>query len=134
MLINKNWKVESDSRNITLLKRMNDKEDEKAWKAIGYYSNVKSTLNGLLRHEVKGTGMEDFQIIVNKVEEVKGLIENLDLSSLKESNNKVEISIEEYESLQDNSKKLDALDCVGVTNWGGYDDAMEIYNKESEEE
>lgn len=41
----------------------------------------------------------------------------------------ITISKEEYESLLENSKKLEALESAGVDNWQGYDYAMEIYNE-----
>lgn len=36
----------------------------------------------------------------------------------------VTISKSEYESLKEDSEKLNALECLGVDNWCGYDDAM----------
>lgn len=45
----------------------------------------------------------------------------------------VTITQEEYEQLLDKKRKLDALECCGVDNWGGWDDAMEIYHSEDEE-
>ena len=38
----------------------------------------------------------------------------------------ITISKEEYESLLENSKKLEALEGAGVDNWQGYDYAMEL--------
>lgn len=42
----------------------------------------------------------------------------------------ITITKEEYEQLLDDSKKLNCLECCGVDNWGGWDDAMEIYREE----
>ena len=46
----------------------------------------------------------------------------------------VTISEEEYEHLLDNSNKLSCLEACGVDNWGGWDDAMEMYHSEDEDE
>ena len=35
----------------------------------------------------------------------------------------------EIEKLKEDSHKLECLQCYGVDNWQGYDDAMQYYNK-----
>jgi len=45
----------------------------------------------------------------------------------------VTIKKSEYDSLKDDSKKLEALEAMGVDNWQGWDDAMEIYLAEENE-
>ncbi len=42
----------------------------------------------------------------------------------------VTISKEVYEQLLENSRKLECLECCGVDNWGGYDDAMNMLGEE----
>ena len=44
----------------------------------------------------------------------------------------VTITKDEYESLIEDSKKLNALEIMGVDNWCGYGDAMEYLNGEEE--
>lgn len=44
----------------------------------------------------------------------------------------VTITKSEYEELLDDSRKLSALECMGVDNWCGYDEAMQYYNEEDE--
>jgi hypothetical protein len=44
----------------------------------------------------------------------------------------VTISKAEYESLLDDRNKLECLDAMGVDNWQGYDDAMQMYREEEE--
>ena len=43
------------------------------------------------------------------------------------SNKTVTISEEEYTDLLDDAEFLRALRMAGVDNWGGYDDAIDIY-------
>jgi hypothetical protein len=35
----------------------------------------------------------------------------------------------EYEKLKDDSNRLESLQCYGVDNWQGYDDAMQYYSE-----
>jgi hypothetical protein len=44
----------------------------------------------------------------------------------------ITITTKEYESLLDDSKKLEALEGAGVDNWSGFDIAMVIYRGEEE--
>lgn len=46
----------------------------------------------------------------------------------------IEIPIEEYNKLMDDSWKLTCLESAGVDNWQGFDSAMEMYQSESEDE
>lgn len=46
----------------------------------------------------------------------------------------VTISKDYYEQLERDSALLNALKCVGVDNWRGYSDAMEMLEKESEKD
>ena len=42
----------------------------------------------------------------------------------------IKISKEEYKSLKENSNFLDCLKCVGVDNWDGYGDALQMLEDE----
>ena len=46
----------------------------------------------------------------------------------------VTISKEKYEELLDVENKFSCLEAVGVDNWCGWDDAMEMYRNGEEEE
>ncbi len=46
----------------------------------------------------------------------------------------VTITVEEYESLQKDSQWLNALNCAGVDNWEGCEEAMNILEKWENEE
>lgn len=45
----------------------------------------------------------------------------------------VTITKAEYERLIDNSELLSCLRACGVDNWGGWDDAMEMFREEEAE-
>lgn len=56
------------------------------------------------------------------------------LSKAREEDEKfVTITRKEYERLLDSEHKLECLDAAGVDNWGGYGDAMEMYQEEGDE-
>jgi hypothetical protein len=50
-----------------------------------------------------------------------------------ENKEMVTISKAEYESLLKDSELLSCLEAVGVDNWCGWDDAMEMFNEEYSE-
>ena len=81
MLIGKKWKVESDSLNVILSERITKRPKGKApyegWGVRGYFSTVANALKFLIEHEVKGTGLTDLETVVNKIDELKGLIEQV---------------------------------------------------------
>jgi hypothetical protein len=41
----------------------------------------------------------------------------------------ITITQEEYDMLLDSQAKLSALECAGVDNWEGYNEAMKIYRE-----
>lgn len=77
MQISEDIKVEAvDDRNICILKRMIVK-DEEQWKRLGYYSTPQGALKGLVINEITGTGLKDFQVVCNKLDELFKLIDGL---------------------------------------------------------
>ncbi len=46
---------------------------------------------------------------------------------------KIEITVDEYNRLLEDSKKLHLLYSYGVDNWPGFEFAMEEYEKDNEE-
>lgn len=44
----------------------------------------------------------------------------------------ITIPLEEYERLLYDSEMLGCLECCGVDNWAGYDDAMDMFREECE--
>ena len=78
MLIGKNYKIESDSQNITLYQRtVSKKSGEENWKAVGYFSRVENALMFLVSLEVAETGLVDFRKVVEKQKELYELIRGL---------------------------------------------------------
>lgn len=79
MQINKDVKVEAiDDRNICILKRIAT-NDEQKWKRLGYYSTPQSALRALINKEIIGTGLKDFETVCNKIDELKKLIDGLNI-------------------------------------------------------
>ena len=82
MLIGKNWKIESDSLNITLYKCHNVKATAKQpkhiyWTVEGYYSSIKNALEELVDYEVAETGLKDLNTVSQKQDKLYQLIEKL---------------------------------------------------------
>ena len=79
--INKNFAIGSDELNITLYKRgiteQGKTPGKKYWRVLGYYSTCESALKALVDMEIKGTGLKDFETVVNKIDELHKLIESL---------------------------------------------------------
>ena len=76
MIINKNFKIESDELNVTLFKHSTKgekakKPGEECWTPIAFFSTPESTLNYLVKLEVMGTGMTDLRTVVQKIDELK---------------------------------------------------------------
>ena len=81
MLIGKNWKLESDTMNITLLKRFTNRKTKKDyWTAQSYFANPNNALDYLVNHEIMGTGFKDFETVCKKIKELETLITGLDIS------------------------------------------------------
>ena len=82
MLIGKDYKVESDSLNVTLYEKRLTKEGQKEyWVAIKHFSQFGNALKALVDMKVKGTKLEDFRTVCEKQDELYKLIDNLKISS-----------------------------------------------------
>ena len=89
MLIGNKYKVESDKENVTIYKRKvikgnrkgspSNRVGESYWVALGYFTTVKGALGFIVEHEIKGSGLEDFETVVEKVQELHDLIKGLDI-------------------------------------------------------
>lgn len=88
MIINDKYKIESDSLNIILCQvksitgtgrgRASTKQvGEKYWTPIAYLSSFQNALEYLVDHEIKGTGLQDFETVVKKQQELYDLIKTL---------------------------------------------------------
>ncbi len=78
MLVGKNYKIESDSFNVTLYKSVKVKKTGGIrWQPIAYFSNVENALKHLVDIEVMETGLKDFRAVVEKQRELHQLINSL---------------------------------------------------------
>ena len=94
MLINDNWKIESNSLNIILYKKrtvtgkcpnsLNQTKTEnigkEIWETKAYFSNIKSALMRLVELELLTTELKDLKTIVIKIDELQNMILNLPAS------------------------------------------------------
>lgn len=82
MNIGENYRIESDSLNVTLYeKRITKKEHNVSWVAIGYYSRFGNALKALMDLGVKKTGLRDYGLVCKKQDELYKLIEGLKVSN-----------------------------------------------------
>lgn len=81
MHIGELYKIESDALNVILKQKyIPEKGDQKGqiiWRPVGFYSNTKQALKGLVEREINGTGFKDFRTVVMKIEELKRFIESI---------------------------------------------------------
>lgn len=82
MMINENYKVESDELNVIVSKKVvsNDREgNEKiTWRNIAFCPTIESALKYLAKKEVLGTGLKDLETVNEKIKELYKYIENMD--------------------------------------------------------
>lgn len=82
MIIDK-YAIESDALNVTVyeLSIVKDKDSKnfgkEVKKAVGYLTTIDQAFKFLIDREVKGTGMEDFNTIMNKIAELRFDIERM---------------------------------------------------------
>lgn len=88
MLINDNWKIESDGLNITLFQshlitgekgRKSNKIGEFRWQPVAYLSDFRDALDSLVKRDIKGTGLIDYKTVVKKIDELYALIKSLNV-------------------------------------------------------
>ena len=83
MRINEKYSIESDVLNVTVYEHSVVKEKEsknfgkEVKRAVGYLTTIDQAFKFLVDREVKGTGMEDFNTIMNKIEELRFDIERM---------------------------------------------------------
>jgi len=82
MVIGENYRIESDSLNVILYKRHTTKKDGDDWDTIGYYATPQNALKDMVNDGIRGTGMKDFETVVNKIAELYKLIDELPPESL----------------------------------------------------
>ena len=83
MRINKKYSIESDVLNVTVYEHSIVKEKgsesfgKEVKKPVGYLTTIDQAFKFLVDREVKGTGMEDFNTIMNKIAELRFDIERM---------------------------------------------------------
>lgn len=78
MLLGERYKLESDSFNVSLYKRVEVKKTGGTrWKPIAYFSSPHNALRYLVGLELMETGMADLKTVVKKQEELYTLINSL---------------------------------------------------------
>ena len=81
MKINEKYSIESDVLNVTVYEHSIVKKEEsenfgkEVKKPVGYLTTIDQAFKFLIDREVKGTGMEDFNTIMNKITELRSDIE-----------------------------------------------------------
>lgn len=87
MRINNRYKIESDDVSITLYESYIGKGDKtkgkEQWKAIGWFSTFKGVMGKLIDLEVKRTELKDLETIIEKIDELKSMIGEIDFSNCK---------------------------------------------------
>ena len=89
MIINKNWKIETDSLNLTLLKLrvVQDGKNKglEQWDADAYFAptkeGFKSAIKRLADQEVAATELKDINVVLKKQEELYTLIEKMEVNN-----------------------------------------------------
>ena len=78
MIINENYKIESDTLNFTLYQKTRSRRIGKEyWAVKGYYSSAKNALKALVDKEIMGDGFKDLESVVKKIDELKTTIDQL---------------------------------------------------------
>ena len=74
MKLNEKYLIKSDKLNVTVCEVTVAKEGKKAGepieKAVGYFTTVEQAYKFIVDREIKGTGMNDFEIIMKKINEL----------------------------------------------------------------
>lgn len=87
MKISNRYKIESDDVSITLYEsyigKKGKSEGEEQWKAIGWFSTFKGVMSKLIDLEVKKTELKDLETIIEKIDELKNMISEIDFSDCK---------------------------------------------------
>lgn len=80
MEIGKNWKIESDTMNVTLyhkeVKQSGDHKGDEFWSAEGYFKTPRAAYDYAVDKEIMDTGFKDFKTVVDKISELKKEFKN----------------------------------------------------------
>jgi len=81
MFIGKNWKIESDSLNVILSKRIKRHRKDTGkiyndWVTMGYFATVKDALHELVNQGIRDTLLIDLKTISAKIDELHTTIQS----------------------------------------------------------
>jgi len=141
-IIIEDYKIESDSQQFVVKSKRiiqnSEKEGlngEEAWTPKAYCVKFDEALRWIPQETLRTN--DDIVVIKDKLDRIQADIKAITLMPVifVKADNEITIKKDIYESLMRDSNKLDALECGGVDNWSGYDDAMQEYfnNKEEKE-
>ena len=82
MIINGQYRIETDAYNFILLEHFEREKREtgekyETWSNVGYWSSVAGALRGMVDREILGTGLKDFQTVSKRITELHDLITSL---------------------------------------------------------
>lgn len=82
MVINDEYQIVSDPLNWILQKKVkgrgsDSKDTECKYRDVGYFPNPNMALKYMIDSEIRGTGLEDFETVINKIEELHKIIKNI---------------------------------------------------------
>ena len=88
MMIGEDYKITSDSLNVIINQRHVNTGAKRAlaenigkeyWMQVAYFSSPKNALKFIVDNEILGTGLSDFETVVAKIDELKALIDGLEV-------------------------------------------------------
>lgn len=82
MQVDKFWKIEADSFNVILFKKVKrtrkaDKTKYEDWEHVGYYSTPTNALHGMVEHRIKATCLKDMETITKELDKLHSAIDSL---------------------------------------------------------
>lgn len=78
MLIGEKWKIESDTLNVTISRRIKSKKGKAdSWRPECYVSTLRHALDWLVDQDVRDTHLADLKTIVAKQDELYALIKTV---------------------------------------------------------
>lgn len=79
MNVGKNWRIESDSMNVTLLQKKNhtrkDGTHYQDWEIHGHFATIKNALHELVNQGVRDTELKDLTQVITAIENLQNLME-----------------------------------------------------------
>lgn len=79
MNIGDKWRIVSDPLNVILQKFEKQGQRGDGWKSVSYHATPKDALKYYVNMEILSTGLEDFKVVCEKIDELNTTIEGLKL-------------------------------------------------------